>query len=57
MQTFLKYFSLALFDECLSMIMLDFVNSFAIKWEGSGENGIHSYLSPKSDIYAKLLGM
>ena len=39
------------------MIMLDFVNSFAIKWEGSGENGIHSYLSPKSDIYAKLLGM
>lgn len=36
--------------------MLDFVNSFAIKWEGSGENVIHSYLSPKSDNYAKMLG-
>jgi len=56
MQTCLKYFSLGLFNESLSMIMLDYVNSFASKWQESGENVIHRYLSSKSDIYAKMVG-
>jgi hypothetical protein len=56
MQTRLQYFSLGLSSECLSMIMLNCVNSFAIRWQESGENMIHRYLSSKSDIYAKIVG-
>jgi len=56
MHTCLKYFSLGLCNECLSMIMLICVNSFASKWQESGENMIHRYLSSKSDIYAKMVG-
>jgi len=40
----------------LSAIMLDCVNSFASKWQESGENVIYGYLSSNSDIYAKMIG-